>query len=183
MNRKVLVVLLLFAVFRLNAENKYLPFTKGRKSTEEVKKKATPVFSIDGEHHGDLIVNCNFDGAYVSSRLEKNVTYDMLHIEGFNAQGKVGAPALPVRSDYIAAAIGDQVIVSINEREYVEYPDFEIYPALERAIDTEGTPDSVFYKDEKEYSKDGFYPQRTVSIVSDQQFRSARIVRVNVCPV
>lgn len=183
MNRKVLVVLLFLSVFSVKAENRYLPFTKGRKSTEEVTRKATPVFSIDGEHHGDLIVNCNFDGAYVSSKLENNVAYDMLHIEGFNAQGKVGAPALPVRSDYIAAAIGDQVEVSINEIEYVEYPDFEIYPALERAIDTEGTPDPVFYKDEKEYSKDGFYPQRTVSIVSDQQFRSARIVRANVCPV
>ncbi|MCT4672682.1 MAG: C25 family cysteine peptidase [Prolixibacteraceae bacterium] len=183
MNRIVLMIFTLFLSFSLKAQNHYLSFVRGRKDVENTSQKASPNVSCNKINPKEMMVSYNFDGAFVAPIFEKGDKYNLLQIEGFSQSSKVGAPALPVRSDYFAASLGEKVKVELVDVEFIDYEGFEIYPALEEAVDTEGAPDPEFYKDQQIYSSDSFYPSKNVSIVADQQMRSARLLKINVCPV
>ncbi|QZT38079.1 T9SS type A sorting domain-containing protein [Halosquirtibacter xylanolyticus] len=182
MHRFLLGVLLTLFFTSVNAKNEYLPFVKQRKKGVLVEQNASPSLKTHKEGQ-QFVVEYNFDGAFMSRHEALGDSYRLLHIEGFNMLGGVGAPALPVKSDYFLAAQGEQVRLELSDVTYTEYEGIDIYPALKQARDTEGASEPEFAKDDKVYAKDAFYPQKIVSVVADQQMRSARILKVNLCPV
>ncbi|MDC1106891.1 C25 family cysteine peptidase [Prolixibacteraceae bacterium] len=182
MHRFLLGILLTFFFTSVNGKNDFLPFVRHRKQGNLVEENASPSLQThkDGQQY---VVEYDFDGAFMSRHEALGDSYRLLHIDGFNMLGKVGAPSLPVKSDYFLASKDEEVTLELGDVTYIEYEGIDIYPALAPARDTEGASEPEFEKDQNLYDTDAFFPKNLVSIVTDQQMRSARIIKVNLCPV
>ncbi|QZE15621.1 T9SS type A sorting domain-containing protein [Halosquirtibacter laminarini] len=182
MHKILLSVLFTLFFIRAEAKNDYLPFVKHRKKSARIEESTKPHLNIRKEGT-QFVVDYHFDGAFMSRHEALGDMYRLLHIDGLNMSTKVGAPSLPIKSDYFLASKGESISIEMGNLTYCDYEGVDIYPALEQARDTEGAPEPEFEKDREIYEKDAFFPKNIVSISTDQQMRSARILKVNVSPV
>ncbi|MDE5421593.1 hypothetical protein L3073_05200 [Ancylomarina sp. DW003] len=130
-----------------------------------------------------LQVDYGFLGAKLTNRTEKGESYYFLHIKGFGKMGQEGAPALPMLNDLLKVPMDSKVSVELVESDYIEYDNFMIYPASAPISDAYGAKVPPFYKDDKIYKTNQFFPKDLVEIVSNQVSREERFVRVQIRPV
>jgi len=176
-----LLFLFLFTVNLLTSQNKYLSFHDGAGNfidQSTVPKRDVINFVSDGSE-----ITFNFEGAVVSELEAKGEVYQLLNIEGLIQTGDIGAPALPVRNEIIALPRGCDAKIMLLEVECNEFQNYNIHPVLEPAKDTEGSPEPEFKKDEAVYSKDAFFPENIIEIVSVAFSRSTPLNKIQIRPV
>ncbi|MCT4636253.1 MAG: C25 family cysteine peptidase [Bacteroidales bacterium] len=177
------LVLCLFTIGFVNAQNRYLPFTKQSTGAVDRAQAIKPTRVVNDVRGQYLEVRYNFKGAMVSDQKRGSDTYNYLHIYGFGKMGQTGAPALPMRNDIIAVPQGVNVTVDVIESEFIEVSGYYVHPALEPARDTEGVPDPEFKRDEKLYSTDAFFPAKIADVLSVQTMRGMPMATIQVRPV
>ncbi|GEM_PF-2471304 len=177
------LVFCLVAIGFVNAQNRYLPFTKESTNAIDRSQAIKPTRVVNDVRGQYLEVRYNFKGAMVSDQKRESDTYNYLHIYGFGKMGQVGAPALPMRNDIIAVPSGVNVTVDVAESEFIEVSGYYVHPALEPARDTEGVPDPEFKRDEKIYRTDAFFPAKVADVVSVQTMRGMPMATIQVRPV
>jgi len=159
----------------------YLSFTNNKSSSAEVFVLPNRQLSQDSDDYLD--VEYAFMGAKLAKKTEQGESYYFLHIKGFGKMGQEGAPALPMSNDLLKVPMDSKVFLELVESDYIEYDDFTIYPASAPISDVYGAEAPPFYKDDKVYKKNQFFPEKLVEIVSNQVAREERFVRVQVRPV
>ncbi|RZT95985.1 putative secreted protein (Por secretion system target) [Ancylomarina subtilis] len=176
---------ILFMIFCSSTfgQNQFLPFTKSNQRSVDALQSIKPSRTLESMRAGYLQVSYTFPGAMLAEKAEKGEMYNFLHIEQFGKLGQVGAPALPMRNDMIAVSKNIRPSVELVDSEYIDYSGYNVYPALELPMDTQGAPAPKFEKDASVYEKDAFFPNNVVNIISDQIMKDARMLRVQVCPV
>jgi len=164
-------------------QNKYLSFTNKSRQLTDVVHSVKPIREVKQLRSGFIEVSYMFNGAFVADKKHDGELYNFLHIDQFGKMGQVGAPALPMRNDMLAISKQARPSIEIVDATYIEYTGINVYPALELPRDTQGAPSPKFEKDEAVYSKNAFFPQNVVDIVSDQIMKETRMIRVQVRPV
>ena len=165
----------------LLSQNKYLSFEHGEISFEN--QKTTVNREIINYNSQGIDISFNFTGAIISETDVKGISYQFLNIKGLAQIGQIGAPALPARNEIIAMPRNSKGNIIILETEYLEYQGYMIHPTLEPARDTEGASEPEFYKNKAIYSKNTFFPQNIVEIVSIGLNRNTPLAKTQIRPV
>jgi len=179
----ILLLLFVFNIGFTNAQNKYLPFTKDGRSIVESEESIKPKRTINDVNGQYLEVTYTFAGAMVSEQNNEKDVYNYLHIFGFGKMGQIGAPALPMRNDIIAMPKGVVAEVEIIDADYIDVEGYNVYPTLEPARDTEGSPAPKFQKDLKVYKNNAFFPAKIAEVTSTQIMRGLPMATIQVRPV
>ena len=126
-------------------------------------------------------INYTFENAVENKSLVDGVNYSHLRIKGFGINTRIGCPQLPGYTDIIAVKT-EAPTVRIVSSDYVEYTDFDIFPAQipETESDTASYP---FVKDSTIYATNAFYPQNLVEVQDVQKYRGIPQALVRVNPV
>ncbi|MBQ8360466.1 MAG: hypothetical protein IJX44_00785 [Bacteroidaceae bacterium] len=126
-------------------------------------------------------INYTFENAVENKSLVDGVNYSHLRIKGFGINTRIGCPQLPGYTDIIAVKT-EAPTVRIVSSDYVEYTDFDIFPAQipETESDTASHP---FVKDSTIYATNAFYPQNLVEVQDVQKYRGIPQALVRVNPV
>lgn len=159
----------------------YLSFRNKKISSENV--FVLPIrkqIKVDDEY---LQVSYDFKGAKLAKKEYQDESYYFVHIKGFGKMGQEGAPALPVRGDLLKVPMNSNILLELVDSDYIEYDNFNIYPASAPISDVHGAKVPPFFKDDKVYKKNQFFPKKLVGIRSNQVASEQRMIRVQVCPV
>lgn len=186
MAKKIYLALFLIAIFPLIQPN-FIKAQSGEINVSESRElentKGTPVRQVADNGTNSVIIEYSFSKFKYNSLKVNNSIYQYINVDGFSKMGEVGKPALPSHCDMLA--VPDNAIASIKiiSAEYKEYSDFNIHPALEPALDTEGAPEPDFVIDSKTYSTNSFFPSTHVEIVEIQKLRGTEIAIIQIRPV
>ncbi len=138
-----------------------------------------PTCSIAISEDSKAQVTYSIENAVENKSRVDSIDYSHLRIKGFGINTRIGYPQLPGYTDIIAVKTGNPV-VRIVSSDYVEYTDYDIFPAQipETESDTTRYP---FVKDSTIYATNAFYPQNLVEVQDVQKYRgiSQALVRVN----
>ena len=94
---------------------------------------------------------------------------------------EIGKPQLPVFSTFIILPDGMDAKVELEDPEYQTFENFTIYPS--QHLPTEKEQEILpFVIDEKTYSKNSFYPEKTVQLGETINFRGLRMVQITLKP-
>ncbi len=181
MKRFTILLIVAFGFLTSTVVGQYLSFEDGIKEANE--QNTTPVRNFENGGAAFVKIGFEFTGAFVAKKDVTGEVYQYLHINGFPEMGQVGAPALPARNEIIAMPQNSNGKIIILSSEYYEYEGFNIHPALEPAVDTEGAPEPKFYKDDKIYSSDKFFPETIVEITDVLKSRATPLAVVQTRPV
>jgi len=178
---KMLVVLIIFGTvsqfLHADSRKKFLDFQQGSKMDYSSQRNLYE----NGEQY--LEVEYIFGGAKISNKEEQGSIYNFIHIKDFGKLVEVGLPALPAHTDIIALPGDEKPDIEIVDYETKTFSNFNIYPALEPARDTEGAPAPSFQRDDKLYATDAFYPENPVEIINIQTLRDVPLAFVQIRPV
>lgn len=176
-----MLVVLVVLLGQYTAFSQYLSFEKGILGTTE--KNTLPLRELYSESNSFFEVSYNFDGAYISTTEVNSEQYQFLSIEGFSKMQEPGFPALPALNDMIALPEDSHVTLEILNVQFNEFPGFNIHPALKPAMDTEGSPEPAFEKNEQVYNTNVFFPENPVEIIYTYKIRGIEVAVVQVRPV
>jgi len=141
-----------------------------------------PLRTVEDKGAGGGVIEYEFPGSFIFEKKINEDTYKILNIPGFSHLKNTGKPALPVYYDLIAVPSGAEADIEITDLRYEHYYDYLIFPALEPAVDTWGSPDPEFVIDNDFYSSDVTYPEYPVTIADVIKIRGMKIAVVRICP-
>ena len=181
MKNFIISVLAFWVISLSTAFSQVLSFDQGIMLNNDI--NTLPIRDMINGDASYVEITYKFTGASISEANEANEKFQFLHINGFAPMQQVGAPSLPAHNDIIAMPTGANAKIVLLETQYYEYPGFNIYPALEPATDTEGDPEPEFYKDEKIYTTDAFFPAHIVEVTDVLLSRNTPLALTQIRPV
>lgn len=146
-----------------------------------VTEAVVPTCSIAISEDLKAQVTYSIENAVENKSRVDSIDYSHLRIKGFGINTRIGYPQLPGYTDIIAIKT-ENPVVRIVSSDYVEYTDFDIFPAQipETESDTTSYP---FVKDSTVYATNAFYPQNLVEVQDVQKYRGIPQALVRVNPV
>ncbi|MEA3494852.1 MAG: C25 family cysteine peptidase [Bacteroidota bacterium] len=174
-----LITIITLASFSLFSQSTFIPFS----SLSELVINKDVSKNIDDSKSGEIIVEYQIPGAYLTQQQVGETIYKFLSVEGFSKLHEVGKAALPFHNDLVAIPHGAEVKITILKTEFREYNNILIHPALQPATDTYGAPEPEFEIDEEFYSSDILYPKKTVLVSEIAMIRGLKTGIIQFCPV
>lgn len=156
----------------------YLSIAQTMNSSSEYR----PVRNIHSITAGSIEMSYQFPGYRFDSIQIKGSIFVKPHTPDFTHLKDVGKPALPTHSDMIALPqSGDYTIEIVNIKTETLH-NVNVAPARPPLRDTYGSEAPPYEIDSTFYRKDSFYPEKYVTIHSQQQYRSLNIGALQVTP-
>lgn len=146
-----------------------------------VTEAVVPTCSIAISEDLKAQVTYSIENAVENKSRVDSIDYSHLRIKGFGINTRIGYPQLPGYTDIIAVKT-DIPTVRIVSSDYVEYTDFDIFPAQIPEIESD-TTSYPFVKDSTVYATNAFYPQNLVEVQDVQKYRGIPQALVRVNPV
>lgn len=156
-------------------------YRSGTKSAVR-KEAAMPIRTVT--NMSDRInVEYTFDCA-IETRMESaNVDYSILRIKGFGTNMQLGKPQLPGYTDFVAIKT-KEADINIVQSQYVEFSDYEIYPAQLPCTDNDSSvSQELLVVDSVVYNTNRFYPENVVELQDVQEYRGTQMALIRVNPI
>lgn len=123
----------------------------------------------------------NFENAIETNISFGDTLYSILTLKDFGMNIRVGSPQLPGFSDIIPLST-DNVAITIEDSAFVEYGNFNIWPAQQNGFDNIAESSS-FQLNDSIYSSNSYYPKNIVEIQDIQYYRNKPLAIVRINPV
>lgn len=153
------------------------PFANGKTGVTLLKSDSSGIL---------LRLNCNRRDLLEEEVEVDNIVYQKIGIPGWSSTNEIGKPQLPTQ--LVKLAIPDKVtpILEVIKAEYSVLSDFVVYP-VPKPVEKEDADgyayiDFEFEIDEEFYSKDLFYPDNTIGVVSISNIRDVRVAQMEFVP-
>lgn len=112
--------------------------------------------------------------------------YHHLSLVGAAITQEEGKPQLPTRVVMLGIPVNGDVSLEVVHTETERNVGYNVYPAPRRIVSktAAGEPFTTteFYKDEQQYGRDAFYPQRVAEVTQTAFIRDQRVAQLEVCP-
>lgn len=168
----VLIILSLFVSLNIFAQTETISFddAKGKNGLNILQQTAK-----------NLELEFNVNRYFVEKKKLKGLSMDKITIDGVLLPGNTGAPDLPVYSRYVAIPQGAKVKLKVKVLKKEKVTSKEIMPAPR--IPKEDEDGALFYaKDNKIYSNNAFYPEKSVIVSKPMKIRGVDVVLVSISP-
>lgn len=130
-----------------------------------------------------LHVEYVFDSAIETKKESADVDYSILRIKGFGSNMQPGKPQLPGYTDFVAIKT-KEADINIVQSQYVEFSDYEIYPAQLPCTDNDSSvSQELLVVDSVVYNTNRFYPENVVELQDIQEYRGTQMALIRVNPI
>lgn len=157
-------------------------FSQNNRSTTDNHSSAPNRSIVDNGING-IKVFYSFNKTNYFEREHNNEVFAIQSITDFSFLQEVGKPALPSHIDLIAIPDGAEYELRINNDVAMVENTKRIFPALQPARDTEGAAEPKFEINKEFYNTNQIYPQQSVRIIGEMEYRGIRMAMVEICPI
>ncbi|MBQ6082796.1 MAG: T9SS type A sorting domain-containing protein [Bacteroidales bacterium] len=138
-------------------------------------------FEVVNSTRSNLELSLNIDDFNINYERHNDIEGQTIELNGIFLPNKAGMPNLPVVSRYIAIPRGASVNVNVNNIVTETLTGIELIPAPELPLDDDKSP-MKYYRDEKVYSTDAFFPQEPIITSEPMKIRDVDVVILSVTP-
>ncbi len=119
----------------------------------------------------------NIEKILVSSDIFHRLTAD-----DCGKTSRIGYPELPIATFMVQVPNAGSLNAEILNDSSEDIKGLNVYPVPEKALSDEGMPTERFVMDKKAYSRNGFYPEKLVSVTRLGNLRGISVARVEMHP-
>lgn len=159
-----------------------LTYTAKSQSTEyQFNNNIKNGISISNSSKSGLSVRHSINSLSIDEMSFKDISGQVITMDGAILSNEAGKPNLPVISRHIAIPKGAKVSYKINDIKTKTLTDIDILPSPEPQLDTDKSP-AKHTKDLSIYEKDAFYPQNQIDISEKMYIRDVEVVMLSITP-
>src|SRR6056297_1895558 len=115
---------LIFCSLIVFSQNQHLNFETGILRTQKI--STLPEINITQKGTSEIKLDFSFTGSRLFNVNKNNKKYQHIKIEGLVNLMQVGAPAVPIKNELVAAPKGSEIQLQITDAKYFTYSGFNI---------------------------------------------------------
>lgn len=138
-------------------------------------------FEVVSNNRSNLELSLNIDEFSLENTSKSGIEGQYIVLNGIFLPNQAGMPDLPAISRYVAIPRGATVSLNVKNQVTETVSGVELMPAPELPLDDDRSP-MRYYRDEKVYSTDAFYPANPIIASEPMKIRDVDVVIVSVTP-
>jgi len=139
------------------------------------------IITLKSDRSG-IKLDFNLNGLIIEEKEINGEVFHLVSIPGYGFLDDIGKPKMPAIRFFIAVPpeVSD-IDLDLANTEYIIYTGYNLYPVQQPVPESKESDD--FTIDSRFYSQNIFYPEQSISIVSDGYLRDYKFIFLEFCPV